>query len=86
MMRKLATSPVNAETALATSRIMTSGFLKRERNCSSSELSWLLAEQVGAESGEPGFGLCTRQAGLNGRFPGPAFRQGVKPPGMLLRI
>jgi len=39
MMRKLVTSPVNAETALAMRRIRTSGFLKRVRYYSSSDFS-----------------------------------------------
>lgn len=37
MMKKLVTSPVNADTALATRRMTTSGFLKRVRYCNSSD-------------------------------------------------
>ena len=38
------------------------------------------AKQVGAEFGEPCFGLCTGQAGLHSRMIGRACRQWLKPP------
>ncbi len=47
MIRKLVPSPVNAETALATRRITTSGFLKRARYCGSSDLSCLSRNRLG---------------------------------------
>ena len=37
MIKKLVTSPVRAEIALATSSRTTRGFLKRERNCTNSD-------------------------------------------------
>ena len=49
-MTKLATSPVVADNALATSSIMTNGFLKRAKNCSQSGVRLTLAASLGPKS------------------------------------
>ena len=46
-MKKLATSPVAADSPLATSRMMTSGLRKRARNCSQSGERLTVAASLG---------------------------------------
>ena len=60
MMKKLAASPVKAEMALATRRMITRGLRNLARNWSSSPFS-LRVDQVGPEAGQSGSRLRTAQ-------------------------